>query len=93
MSEMLRKFQAEMEAIIKAGQEQVNANQDEVKAAMGPGQEKMEAVINFIWSELEDTISNQVEGVLASFDQTIQSLCQKLSRDKKEPPRGAQHSD
>jgi hypothetical protein len=45
-----------------------------VKAAMKAGQEKMEAMINSTCSKSEETINNQVEGVLASADQQTQSL-------------------
>jgi hypothetical protein len=48
MSMMLREFQDDMEAVIKTGQEQMNADQEEIKTKMGSGQEKMEAVINSI---------------------------------------------
>lgn len=75
-------FRSEMEVIIKAGHEQMNTDLEDAKTTMGAGQEKMEAVM----SELEDIINNQEEGVLASFDQRLQSLFQKPSSDNKKSP-------
>jgi hypothetical protein len=50
---------------------------------MTAGQEKMEAMTNSIWSKSQETINNQVEGVLASADQRTQSLCKEHSNEIK----------
>lgn len=56
----------------------ISANIEEMKAAIRSGQEKMEAVANSIWSELEEiTISNLVEGILVSVDKRTQSICEE----------------
>jgi calcineurin-like phosphoesterase len=39
----------------------------------------MEAAINSIWSELEETINNQVEDILASVNQGTQGLHKELN--------------
>lgn len=65
---------ANMEANQKINQEKMEARMDTVHLL----QEKMEATINSIWSELEETIKNWLENDLASVDQLIQSLSEEL---------------
>jgi hypothetical protein len=43
-------------------------------------QEKMEAAIHSIWSELEETIKHRVEDVLACVDKRMQGLCKELNK-------------
>jgi phage terminase Nu1 subunit (DNA packaging protein) len=50
---------------------------------MKAGQEKMEAMINSTWSESEETINNQVDGVPASADQRTHSFCKEHSNEIK----------
>lgn len=50
---------------------------------MKAGQEKMEAMTNSNWSKSEETINNQVEGVLASANQRTQSIFKEHSNEIK----------
>jgi uncharacterized membrane-anchored protein YjiN (DUF445 family) len=43
-------------------------------------QERMEAAIDSIWSELEEIIRYQVEDVLSCVDQKMQGLCKELTQ-------------
>jgi hypothetical protein len=49
-----------------------------MKVTVSGIQEKMEAAINSIQSELEETIKQWVEDVLVSVDQGTWSLCEEL---------------
>jgi hypothetical protein len=50
----------------------------DIKATVRASQEIMEATINSIQSELEETIKNRVEDVLSSVDQATQRLHKEL---------------
>jgi hypothetical protein len=65
----------EMWAEIKAGQEEVKVGLEEMKAAVRVSQENTETAANSILPELEETMKNQVEDVLASVNQWTQDLC------------------
>jgi hypothetical protein len=55
------------------------STQEEMKAKMDIHQEKMEAAIHSIRSELEETIKHSVEDVLLCVDQETQSLRKELT--------------
>jgi pyrimidine operon attenuation protein/uracil phosphoribosyltransferase len=55
------------------------STQEEMKAKVGICQEKMEATIHSIWSELEERIKHWVEDVLLCINQKMQYLCKELT--------------
>jgi hypothetical protein len=71
----------EMEALTGSLASQMDVNQEKTEAChkqMKARQEKVEATIHFIQSELKETIKHQVENVLACVDQMMQGLCKEL---------------
>jgi uncharacterized protein YqgV (UPF0045/DUF77 family) len=75
MEAMIKTSHEEIIAEMKAGQIQIKAGLEGVKA----DQKKMEAAISFILSELEETMKNRVEDVLSSADQWRQDLREELN--------------
>jgi uncharacterized membrane-anchored protein YjiN (DUF445 family) len=55
------------------------STKEEIKAKVDIQQEKMEAAIHSIWSELGETIKHWVEDVLSCVDQKIQGLHKELT--------------
>jgi hypothetical protein len=55
------------------------STQEEIKAKTGIYEEKMEAAVQFIRSELEETIKRRVEDVLSCIDQKTQGLRKELT--------------
>jgi hypothetical protein len=55
-------------------------------------QEKMEAVINTIWSQVEETIINRVEDVSPSVNQKKQSCRKDIADTKRVPYEADMHS-
>jgi hypothetical protein len=53
-------------------QARTESTQEEMKAKMGILQEKMEATVNSIWSNLKETIEHWVEDVLTNVNQKNQ---------------------
>jgi DNA-binding ferritin-like protein len=64
--------------------------EDKVDTARSGIQGMMEAAINSIQSELEETIKNLVENILASVDQRTQDLCEELNVKTEESQLGLQ---
>jgi hypothetical protein len=60
-------------------QARTESTQEEMKARMDIHQEKMEAAIHSIWSELEETIKHRVEDVLSCVDQKTPGLRKELT--------------
>jgi flagellar biosynthesis chaperone FliJ len=60
-------------------QARTESTQEEMKAKMDIHQEKMEAAINSIRTELEETIKHQVEDILSYVDQKSQGLFKELT--------------
>jgi hypothetical protein len=50
-----------------------------MKPTVSAIQDKMEATIHFIWSELQETIKYRVEDVLSYVDQKMQGLCREVT--------------
>jgi uncharacterized protein YtpQ (UPF0354 family) len=55
------------------------STQEEMKTKMNIHQEKMEAAIHSIWSELEETIQHRVEDVLLCVEQKMLDLRKELT--------------
>jgi hypothetical protein len=60
----------------------INAIEDWMKVIIKAGQEEMKVIIQFNWSELEET-NSWVESILASVDQRNQGLGKELNTENK----------
>jgi hypothetical protein len=69
-----------MDANTKSMQEEIKSGQVEMKSTTGAIEEKMEAAIHSIWSEVEETIQHRMENAKSDVNLKTEGLCNELTK-------------
>jgi (p)ppGpp synthase/HD superfamily hydrolase len=86
---MLEAYQEELCAQIKAGNTEMKVGKEEIKTIVRASQKNMDAAINSIRSELEKTIKNRMEDILATVGQGAQGLHEEVNAKPEETKPGS----